>query len=234
MAVRSCGRRCRAGFSTTNSPGGSAERCGKARGHRAARPLLGLPRGDRDTLCDPCFRWGVVAPRPAVSRRVLTEKRRLLSPVARLSPAPAGEPTPLPPAPSNPSLEPREGFADVVWAQEISEQLPGEQHCPEQAEEGSRGAAGSVCLCQSRFPARPAAPGCQPVPPCFASLPHPNFSRAAGGRSGQRSRCRGALCARGAGRAPGLCLSPTTPGHARLGVGPVGRFTHVLGRARKV
>lgn len=66
LAVRSFGRRCRAGFSTTNSPGGSAER-----GNRAAGPLLGLPPGHRGTFCDPAFRRGALAPRPAISSRVL-------------------------------------------------------------------------------------------------------------------------------------------------------------------
>lgn len=78
-----------------------------------------------------------------------------------------------------------------------------------------------------------AAPGYQPVSPMspLHSLTpaFPGVPAGGPGRRGQRSQCRGTLSARGAG----LCLWRTAPGHAPLGVGPVGRFTRVPGEPEK-
>lgn len=88
---------------------------------------------------------------------VVTKKRRLLRPRSAAQPSVGrGAHPPLypPPRPTR-ALEPREGFADVVWAQEISEQLPGEQHCPEQAGEGSRSTASRCVSVPVPVPSQP-------------------------------------------------------------------------------
>lgn len=113
---------------------------------------------------------------------VLSKKRKLLSPVARLSPASAGEPTPLPPAPSNPSLGAAGGFCRRclgtgnfgATSRRAAASLP---------RAGGRrelGRGALARLCQSRFPASPKRgtgqpPGTSPCPPCLRFTPSPQL-----------------------------------------------------------
>lgn len=218
---------------------------GAARGNRAAGPLLGLPREDRGTLCDPGVRWRVVAPRPAISRRVLylLRKGNCSAPWRGSAQRRSGSPPLYPPPHPTRALEPREGFADVVWAQEISEQLPGEQHYPEQAGEGSWGAAPwCVCLCRSRFLASPKRGTWQPpgTRPCHRFTLAPQLFPGCGrsGQAGVAVTVQGSsLCPRCGARLRAVLVAhgpSPAPGHAPLGVGPVGRFTHVPGEPEKL
>lgn len=109
------GGRAGSGFSTTNSPGGSAERRGAARsgagGDGAARPAAGAPRRAPRCLVSPRLQMGRGSTASRYFQEVffffflLNKERRGLSPAARLSPQPQRRPgsTPLyPPRPVQP------------------------------------------------------------------------------------------------------------------------------------
>lgn len=111
--------------------------------------------------------------------------------------------------------------------------FPENSIAPSRREKGAEARRPGACLCQSRFPASPKGGTRQGTNLCPAPKLFPGCRRVV--QAGGGSQCRGgSLCPRCL-RAVLVAHGPSPAlGHAPVGVGPVGGFTHVLGRAGEV